>query len=265
MSILKAARLAYTLIRGTDLVRAFGRHLHHFLRQALRHTALALRRRTSPLTPGEAVRRTDHGLQLLEFRGREIQVRADAQQQAAFGGVHHAIGIRRLYQELQEHAQQIAPPETFAFELRQHVVQGKVGALAFVEEAYRRLLQHRIETEPSHHAPRDLNLVLAYAAVDLGNVPHHRGGRGGKGRLYALLFARLVAVREMQLIFIGLAVEPVTERGSDQRAERTAQDEAHGAAEGRPPPTHVTPLRLAPRAWRLCSTATACIQAPLST
>src|SRR3569623_1436065 len=268
---LKAACSANALVGGADLMGAFRRHLHHFFRQSLRHQFVRmvlaeqasigfldlLRARAGidiqqrigigERTPGlrclaaartKFMRNANHVLQSLELARRKAQLRAHPQQQLALRRVHYSVGVRRLNQQLQEHAQQIATPQAFTFELRQHVVQRKIAALAFVEQAHRRLLQRGIETEARHHSPGDIDLVDAHPAVGLGDVAHHRKQRREKSRLDALLFVRIVAVGKVEMIVVGLAVETVTECRADQRAERAAQHKSHDAAERLTQPSH---------------------------
>ena len=118
--------------------------------------------------------------------------------------------------------------------LLQHLVQGKVCFLAFLEKVNRRFLLGIIEPHLLHQTASGLDFMLRDPAVRLGDVAHHREGRGKKRRLGALVVADAHPVGAGHS-----AIELMADGPAKQGAERSSHHEAQRAAEQFSPPSHL--------------------------
>ena len=175
--------------------------------------------------------------QLLNLGRIKTKHLADMMQYATFRRIDPPVCHGCLNLNLEEHPQQGGSPVALATKLLQHLVQGKVCFLAFLEKVNRRFFLGIIEPHLLHQTASGLDFMLRDPAVRLGDVAHHREGRGEKRRLGAL---------EMSAEITETTIKLMANYASQKRANRTTHHEAQRAAEQFSPPSHlfIAPLNL---------------------
>ncbi len=172
----------------------------------------------------------NHRLHLCQLQIGEAETPRHVAQNTPHVGVDAAVGISGVQLDLHEHAMQIAIAATLAPELVDDVVQGKGLRLALGEQMLGQPFQRRRQAHLLHDRVGDSDLVGAYPAVGLGNMPHDREGGGEKSSLGAFASVGVSGGRARIVQARDAAVKAMTDGGTDQGAEGTAEHEADATA-----------------------------------